>query len=172
MAGLTVVTLVSLSSRNRIRGTRALNTALFNIHLYWLMSLTSSPKCRMAMHRMPPLLWNLCTEKPHLRIILGLLFFFPKLIFFEDFIYLLLEWKGERKRGKETSMCGCLSRAPYWGPGPLPRHVPWLGIEPVTLCFAGGHSIHWATPARARASFFKQWYIYIFIYIYTCIHIT
>ena len=21
-------------------------------------------------------------------------------------------------------MCGCLSRAPHWGPGPQPRHVP------------------------------------------------
>ena len=46
-------------------------------------------------------------------------------------------------------MCGCLSRAPYWGSGLHPRHVPWLGIEPVTLWFTGWHSIHWATPARA-----------------------
>ena len=28
-------------------------------------------------------------------------------------------------------MCGCLSSVPpYWGPGPQPRHVPSLGIEP------------------------------------------
>ena len=27
------------------------------------------------------------------------------------------EGKGGRKRGRETPMCGCLSRAPYWGPG-------------------------------------------------------
>ena len=46
-------------------------------------------------------------------------------------------------------MCGCLLCAPYWGPGPQPRHVPWLGIEPATLWFAGQHWIHWATPARA-----------------------
>ena len=26
--------------------------------------------------------------------------------------------------GRETSMCGCLSCAPYWGPNPQPRHVP------------------------------------------------
>ena len=38
---------------------------------------------------------------------------------------------------------------PNWGPGPQPRHVPWLGIEPVTLWFTGWCSIHWATPARA-----------------------
>ena len=33
-------------------------------------------------------------------------------------------------------MCGCLSHGPHCGPGPQPRHVPWLGIEPVTLWFA------------------------------------
>ena len=27
-------------------------------------------------------------------------------------------------------MYSCLSHTPYWGPGPQPRHVPWLGIEP------------------------------------------
>ena len=26
-------------------------------------------------------------------------------------------------------MCGCLSHALYWGPGPQPRLVPWLGIR-------------------------------------------
>ena len=46
-------------------------------------------------------------------------------------------------------MCGCLLHTPYWGPGLQPRHVPWLGIKPVTLWFTGQHSIHWATPARA-----------------------
>ena len=40
-------------------------------------------------------------------------------------------------------MCGCLSHAPYWGPSPQPRHVPWLGIKPVTLQFTGRHSIQW-----------------------------
>ena len=46
-------------------------------------------------------------------------------------------------------MCGCLSHALQWGPGPQPRPVPWLAIEPATLWFAGQHSIHRATPARA-----------------------
>ena len=41
------------------------------------------------------------------------------------FIYLFLRvGKGRRKRGRETSMCGCLLCAPNWGPGPEPRHVP------------------------------------------------
>ena len=46
-------------------------------------------------------------------------------------------------------MCHCLSSAPYWGPGPQPRHTPWLGIKPATLSFAGLHSF-WAIPARAE----------------------
>ena len=37
--------------------------------------------------------------------------------------------EGERRKGRrDESICGCLSSAPYWGPGPQPRHVPWLGI--------------------------------------------
>ena len=44
-------------------------------------------------------------------------------------------------------MYGCPSHAPYWGPGPKPRHVPWLGIEPATLWFIGQCSVHWVTPA-------------------------
>ena len=34
-----------------------------------------------------------------------------------------------RKRGRETSMRGCLLCVPYWGPALQPRHVPWLGIN-------------------------------------------
>ena len=47
-------------------------------------------------------------------------------IFFKDFIYLFLgrEEGREKERGRETSVCGCLLRAHYWGPGPQPRHVP------------------------------------------------
>ena len=50
-------------------------------------------------------------------------------------------------------MCGCLSHAPFWGLDLAlqPRHVPWLGNEPVPLWFTGQRSIHWVTPARAIA---------------------
>ena len=68
--------------------------------------------------------------------------------------------KGERKRGRETSRCGCLSCTPNWGPGPQPRHVPWLEIKLATLWFAGWHSIHWATPARAIFHFVLCSYVY------------
>ena len=53
-------------------------------------------------------------------------------------------------------MCGCLSGTQNRGPGLQPRHVPWLGIKPVTLCFSGWCSIHWATPARAVSDTLKK----------------
>ena len=70
--------------------------------------------------------------------------------------FLEREGKGSRKE-RETSMCGCPSYAPYCGHGPQPWHVPWLGIKPATLWFASQHSIHWATPARARYCFLSHW---------------
>ena len=65
------------------------------------------------------------------------------ILFFKDRFYLLIlrEGKGRRKRGRGTSMCGCLSWAPDWGPGPQPRRVPWLGIKLATVWFAGCYSI-------------------------------
>ena len=44
------------------------------------------------------------------------LWLFKKMLFI-----LFLEGKGGRKRGRETSMRGCLSCTPNWGPGPQPR---------------------------------------------------
>ena len=44
--------------------------------------------------------------------------------FFLNFISLFLERRKGRERGRETSVCGCLSCTPYWGPGWQPRHVP------------------------------------------------
>ena len=79
---------------------------------------------------------------------LNLIFFFER----KDFIYIFLERARQGKK-RETSMCGCLLCAPYWGPGPQPRHVPWLGIEQMTLSFPGLCSIHWATPAREKLNF-------------------
>ena len=56
----------------------------------------------------------------------------------------------ERKRERNINvwlplicpLLGTWSANPAW-------HVPWLGIEPVTLSFAGQCSVHWATTARA-----------------------
>ena len=52
-------------------------------------------------------------------------------------------------------MCGCLPCTHHQGPGLQPRHVPWLGIKPATIWFAGQHSVHWATPPRTLMKFFK-----------------
>ena len=56
-------------------------------------------------------------ELPEFGIVIYL-FIYLKILF----IY-LERGKGGRKRGREISMCGCLSRGPHWGPGPEPRHM-------------------------------------------------
>ena len=40
------------------------------------------------------------------------------------YLFTFREGKGE----KETSMCGCLLCAPYWGPGLQHRHAIWLAL--------------------------------------------
>ena len=72
------------------------------------------------------------------------------------FIYLFLNRGEGREKERETSIYGCLSYASYWGPGPQPRHVLRLGIEPATLWFTVQCSIHWATPARAWLALFNS----------------
>ena len=52
------------------------------------------------------------------------LFFLMHILIIFQRVYLFSEREGKEKRGRETSMCGCLSDAPYWGLGPQPRHVP------------------------------------------------
>ena len=47
-------------------------------------------------------------------------------IIFKDCITLFLERReGKEKERRRNIMCGCLSCAPRWGPGPQPRHVSW-----------------------------------------------
>ena len=44
-----------------------------------------------------------------------------KYCFFKKILFIYFQRvKGGRKRGRETSVCGCLSSTPYWGPGPQP----------------------------------------------------
>ena len=43
------------------------------------------------------------------------------------FIYLFLEGKGERKRGRETSVCGCLSKWPPLGTWPATQACALTG---------------------------------------------
>ena len=72
------------------------------------------------------------------------------------YLFIFREGKGGNiPIGKKTSVCGCLLSAPYWGPAPQPRHLPWLGINWWPLKgFAGQCSIHWATPARTPSPLF------------------
>ena len=70
--------------------------------------------------------------------------------FLKDFIYLFIfrEREREREREGEKHQCeretsvGCLLCTPNQGPGLQPRHVPRLGIEPVTFWITGPCSIH------------------------------
>ena len=78
------------------------------------------------------------------------------LVFYKVFS-LFLEKGDVREKRREIALCGCLSHAPTWGPGLQPRHVSWVGLELVTPWFAGWHSIHWATPARATSFY---WHIF------------
>ena len=71
--------------------------------------------------------------------------------FFSKVILIFLIREKEKERNIDVQeihrSVGCLLHAPDWGPGPQPQHAPWLGIELATFCFAGRHSICWATPA-------------------------
>ena len=75
---------------------------------------------------------------------------FSFFFFFKIVLFIFREEKGRGKERRETSVCGCLSSIPHWGPSLHPRHVSQLGIELATLWFTGWHSTHWATPARAE----------------------
>ena len=61
--------------------------------------------------------------------------------------------EGEREGKKHQCVVASSTPPAEWGPGPQPRFVPWLGIEPATLWFTCRHSVHWATPARVNQHF-------------------
>ena len=73
----------------------------------------------------------------------------------KDFIYILLEREEGREKERERNINVWLPlTCPHQGPGPQPRHVPWLEIKPMTLWFTGQHSTHWTTLARASFCIF------------------
>ena len=61
---------------------------------------------------------------------------FSSFFFFQDFVCLFLERGGGRKKGRETSMCGCLSCAPCWEPCCNPGMCPdWESNQrPLRFC--------------------------------------
>ena len=67
---------------------------------------------------------------------------------FKDFIYLFLDRGEGMEKERERNINVWLPvMYPLLGTWLQPRYVPWLGIEPATLWFAGHHSIHWDIPA-------------------------
>ena len=80
-------------------------------------------------------------------------------LFLKKILFIFRERGSEREREGEKHWCardtsiGCLLHAPNWGPSPQPKHVPWLGIEPMTFWFSSWHSVHWVTPVRATSSY-------------------
>ena len=52
------------------------------------------------------------------------------------FLYLFLDrGEGKEKERERNIIVWLLLECPHQGPGPQPRHVPWLGIKPATLWF-------------------------------------
>ena len=81
-------------------------------------------------------------------------FCFFLIVFKALFIYSFIYWKRGREgeREGEKNQCVIASHTCLnWRPNLQPRHVPWLGIELVTFCFAGQCPTNWATLVRAKA---------------------
>ena len=89
-------------------------------------------------------------------------------LFLRFYLFIFREGKGGRKRGRETSICGCLLHAPDQGPGPQPRHAPWLGIKPVTCRLALNPLSH---TSQGCQNFFKNMYHDTMFTIFTSIFV-
>ena len=88
--------------------------------------------CRLALN---PLSHTNQGSYTTLNILLSILYLPIILLFKKYFFKFIFRERGRGEKERETSVCGCLSSVPYWGPGLQPRHVPWLGIEPATVWF-------------------------------------
>ena len=83
------------------------------------------------------------------------------IFYLKNFIYLFIfrergregEIEGEKHQCVRDTLIDYLSLTPNWGPGLQSRCVPWLGIEPANVAFAGWCRTHWATPVRANPPF-------------------
>ena len=68
--------------------------------------------------------------------------------------FIFREGTGERE-GEKHQWVVASHTPPYWGPGCNPGMCHRLRIELMTLWFAGWHSVHWATQARANSWLLK-----------------
>ena len=55
--------------------------------------------------------------------------------FLRFYLFIFIERMGGEREGEKYQCVVASHVAPHWGPGPQSRHVPRLGIEPVTLWF-------------------------------------
>ena len=77
------------------------------------------------------------------------LYFSFHLVIFKDFIHLFLERGREREERKRNINVWLPLVCPLPGTWPKTQACALTGIKLAALWFAGWHSIHWATPARA-----------------------
>ena len=71
------------------------------------------------------------------------------LVGFLNFIYLYQKGEGREKERERNSSVWLPVPYPILGTWPTTQACAWVGIEPVTLWFSGGHWIYWAVPTRA-----------------------
>ena len=97
--------------------------------------------------------------------------FYRKGILFKKRLYSLIP--RERGREGEKHQCVVASRASHWGHSRQPRHVPWLGVEPMTLRFAGRHSIHWTCQLGQEKGYFLsvRFVVFFLLNVYLIIFI-
>ena len=80
------------------------------------------------------------------------------LFYFLQILFIIFRRRNGREKERErninirnTGMC--LANCPVLGLNLRLRHVPWLGIELLTLCFVGQYPTNWATPVRGGVIF-------------------
>ena len=133
-----------------------------------------------------------------------ILVFCQWIIFFFKILFLFIfrergrevEREGEKHQCERGTSIACPLHTCSRGPGQQPGHVPWPGMEPVTIWFARRHPIHWATPVKTILCSFKfcsysnrtsihrlslvKWplillrsilHILLYKYVWRCIHI-
>ena len=72
----------------------------------------------------------------------------PSILLSKNILFVYFQ-KRRREGEREGEKHPLVALGPNWGAGPQLRHGPRQGIKPVTFRFAGGRSIHRATPSRA-----------------------